>query len=420
MKVSKWILYFKKKIFDTLNVIAICMLTVVSLGSQEEYLLRDATRPLRIPFDYYNNFVVINVNFEGLPLRFIVDTGAEHTIILQKEITDLLRIDYDRRVRLMGADLSEELYGYTVSGASIKIGEGGSILTNIVVLEDNFLNLDNLIGLDIHGILGSNVLKHFVTGFDFRSGYITLSKHEHFKGVPGNFDTIPLTIYRNKPYVKSQLTLSGGEVIDANLLMDTGASLSLLLYESDRNKIKIPEQYITGSLGLGLGGNILGFMGRIEQMKVGDFTFENLVSNFQRIGEMDSVLIQRDRHGIVGNVILSKFTLIIDYQKAELYVKPNRNFKKKIRYDKSGLVIVYAGDNLNTLMILDVIEGSPAFKAGLQPGDRIIKFRGWPAKFFTMQGISKRLSAKAGRKVSMTILRNDEKEKYRFKLRDLI
>lgn len=420
MNYSKCILYSLKKIVGALSILAISMLSFVSLISQEEYLLREATRPLRIPFEYYNNFVVINVNFEGLPLRFIVDTGAEHTILLQKEITDLLRIDYDRRVRLMGADLSEELYGYTVSGASIKIGERGNILTNIVVLEDNFLNLDNLIGLDIHGILGSNVLKHFVTAFDFRSGYITLSKHEHFRGVPGRFDTIPLTIYRNKPYIGSQLTLSGGQIIDANLLLDTGASLALLLYESDRNKIEIPEQYISGNLGLGLGGNILGFMGRIEQMKVGDYTFDNLVSNFQRIGEMDSILIQRDRHGIVGNVILSRFTLIIDYQKAELYVKPNRNFKRKIRYDKSGLVLVYAGDNLNTLMILDVIEGSPAFEAGLQPGDRIVKFRGWPAKFFTMQGISKRLSAKAGRKVSMTILRDEEKKKYRFNLKDLI
>lgn len=417
---GKIIAYFKIFAFRILSLVTLCIVSAGSLISQEQYLLRDATRPLRIPFDYYNNFIVINVNFEGLPLRFIVDTGAEHTILLQKEISDLLRIEYDRRVRLMGADLSEELYGYTISGASIKIGDGGNILTNIVVLEDNFLNLNNLIGLDIHGILGSNVLKHFITEFDFRRNDITLSKHEHFRGVPGKYDTIPLTIYRNKPYVKSQLTLSGGEIIEANLLMDTGATLALLLYESDRNKIEIPAQYITGNLGLGLGGNILGFMGRIEQMQLGDYTFENIVSNFQRIGEMDSVLIQQDRHGILGNVILSKFTLIIDYQKAELYVKPNRNFKKKIRYDKSGLVLVYAGDNLNTLMVVDVIEGSPAYEAGLKPGDRILKFRGWPAKFFTMQGISKRLSAKVGKKVSLLVLRNEEKEKFSFQLRDLI
>ena len=43
-----------------------------------------------IPFSYRNDLIIMDVVFQNVfPLKFIYDTGAEHTIMLHKEITDI-------------------------------------------------------------------------------------------------------------------------------------------------------------------------------------------------------------------------------------------------------------------------------------------------------------------------------------------
>ena len=44
-------------------------------------------KKVEIPFERQGNFIIVKVTFEGLfPLRFILDTGAEHTILTKKEL----------------------------------------------------------------------------------------------------------------------------------------------------------------------------------------------------------------------------------------------------------------------------------------------------------------------------------------------
>ena len=64
-----------------------------SLYSQEIVNFKDIKKPIELPFEYHNNFIVLNVRMSGLPMKFIVDTGAEHTIIMKREITDMLGME---------------------------------------------------------------------------------------------------------------------------------------------------------------------------------------------------------------------------------------------------------------------------------------------------------------------------------------
>ncbi len=57
----------------------------------------------------------VNYN-KAFPLNFIFDTGAEHTLLLKKEYSDILQSKYDRRIKLIGADQSEEMYALITRG----------------------------------------------------------------------------------------------------------------------------------------------------------------------------------------------------------------------------------------------------------------------------------------------------------------
>jgi hypothetical protein len=83
-----------------------CCTICLSLPAQiPGFYMGKGAKKIEIPFERQDNFIILKVLFEGLfPLRFILDTGAEHTILTKKEITNLLRVTYDREITIMGTE----------------------------------------------------------------------------------------------------------------------------------------------------------------------------------------------------------------------------------------------------------------------------------------------------------------------------
>lgn len=73
------------------------------------------------------------------------------------------------------------------------------------------------------------------------------------------------------------------------------------------------------------------------------------------------------------------------------------------------------------LTVVTPLEGTPAFKAGIQPGDRIVKINGESTEDITLNGAVKKLRGKPGTKVTIVISRPSKKELMDFTLaRDII
>jgi hypothetical protein len=390
------------------------------ISSQQFQFLKAQNTSVIVPFEFYNNFILINIRLNGLPLRFILDTGAEHTFLFQQEIADLLGLEQGRKVQLMGADLSREFFARVTPNTSIMLEDQCHINTPILVLEEDFLEMENAVGLPISGILGSGVLKNFIVKIDYSKAEITLYHPEFFRK-PNSFSHIPIEIEKSKPFIQCNIITSGAKLIPVRLLLDTGASLSTLVYATPKNGINIPDTVITGTLGIGLGGNLRGYIGKLQRFDLGPFTFEDIMANYQKVELSDSILMTYGKDGIIGNAILSKFTLILDYGNSQLHIKPNRQFKKKIQYDKSGLMLITTGKELKTIMVMNIINGSPAHDAGIQPGNIVTHINGISTRFIGFNRVFKKLSSKAGRKIKMK-LKNNKGEIYKteFILRDLL
>ena len=154
----------------------------------------------------------------------------------------------------------------------------------------------------------------------------------------------------------------------------------MLHHSGEGSNIKVPENAIVGSLGKGIGGDVQGYVGMIDSFKLtNDLVFQKPLSYFQQFDleyNQDHIF----RNAIIGNTLLERFHIVIDYINQVLYLKPNKNFKKAFKYDRSGLSIIASGKNLNTYIVSSVIKGSPADNAGILPGDEIRIYEG---SFFT-------------------------------------
>ena len=391
---------------------------------------RNGSRTFEIPFSYVNHFIVVDLYFENIfAVKFIFDTGSEHTILTQRNLADILRYKYDRTFRLIGSDLQTELTAYVARNALLNVpnSDRTPILQDILVLEEDYFRFDEYVGMPIHGILGADVFGRFVVTIDYERQKIILHDPAQFQSLEQKkgVSTLPIAIHNGKPYLNAQLQLnpSDSNRLKIRLLLDTGASLALLLHrkESGGGSVRLPVRTVKTAFGRGLGGALEGIVGRVPSLQLAaDISLRNLVVGFQEIPDTlyDKFLTQRD--GIIGNQIFSRFRVTIDYINERLFLEPTKTLQAEFPFDRSGLVITASGKNLGTFTVQYVVAGSPAALANIQTGDTISKIGYLPAFLYDLDDLQRKLSGKVGKSVALTIRRGDKKLKVRLMLRDLI
>ena len=380
----------------------------------------EKTQVETLPFEYINGFIVVEIVFnQTFPLKFIVDTGASNTIIAKKEIVSIFNLPYGRTFEVYGADLSTVLYAHLVKDVHLSAANLKAPHQDILVLEEDYFDFQRITGLDIHGVLGADMFRNHVMQIDYKKGILSLhrlhSKTIKYRG----YKEIDLVIQKSKPYVVAKTRLSNNTVLDTKLLIDTGASTALLLDTNSDESLILPESIIPDTLGFGLGGNMKGYIGRVSSFQLGKFKFDGVICRFQQVPK-DSVRKFVARNGIIGNHILDRFSVILDYPQQRLFIKPTRRWKRSFSFDKSGINFISVGLHNRTYYVNSIIPGSPADLAGVQAGDIIQQINNLPNGLLTFNSINRILHGKSGKKVKVKVKRENQTFKIEFRLKDLI
>ena len=386
------------------------------------YELLKHVKKIEIPFEYKNNLIVVNVTINRIfPLKFIYDTGAEHTILAQRDITDILGVRYEREFNIMGSDLQTELTAYLVRGIHLGVEDMVLPYHSILVLDEDYFRFDQIAGLDVHGILGADVFRGLVVKINYQKKTLTIVRKQNFKKLDRrNYTSVPIEVHNNKPYINTNLDILPDSTLDVKLLFDTGAMVTLLLNTNTHPQLKLPPNVVYGTIGAGLGGFLEGYLGRVDKLAIGDIDFQEVLTNFQDISQALDTTYLYGRNGILGNQILSRFNWIIDYPGETLYYQPNRKFKQKFEYDKSGLHVIAADLRLRSFIVSHVIEGSPAEEAGIQKGDEIVRINFTHSGFLSLEFINHVFRKREGKKINIVIIRDGNRMKKTFRLRRLI
>jgi len=404
--------HYKSIIFIRIQIVLFVSLMVcINCKSQvSQYNSVDQTK-ITIPFEYINNFIIVDIFLNNkLPLKFILDTGAQHTIITKKEVAEVLGLKYVKEFKIIGADMERELIAHLVTNIEMNISDLKEENLQMLVMEEDYFLFEELTGLRIQGILGGNFLKKHTIEFDYKRKKLTLHNPIFFQ--PNKkFAEIPITVVNNKPFIKSDIILQNLDSLEkANLLIDSGAGLTLLLDAGENEQISIPENAVPGNIGTGLGGDLVGFFGLIPEISIGKFKLKNIPTNFQVIKNDSMEHVLPKRSGIIGNQILDRFKVIIDYRRDKLYLQPNNRLYKPFRFDRSGISVIASGTKLRKYLVQSVMRLSPGGEAGLKPGDRILNLNNIPHNFLTVKGIGKRLKRRVGKKIKMVIKRDGVKQ----------
>lgn len=376
---------------------------------------------VQFPIEVYNNLVVIPMILNGqLPLKFILDTGVRTSILTEKAYSDILNLPYSRKYSIAGPGGEKLVDAYVTNNVSLDLpgvqGRGHAML----VLDQDYLELRNYLGTDVHGILGYELFSRFIIEVNYEQKTLTLMLPERFRE-KRKYEWLPIQIEDTKPYLTTSIEMNDTTVLSAKLMVDSGASHGLFLETSSNPKIRVPEKNVTSVIGRGLGGIITGQIARIHSIKLGKYELNNVITNFPDPNSyLDTLKTSRlvFRNGSLGGEILSRFTVIYNFPGEKLYLKKNSSLKRNFFFNLSGLTVRAKGARLKNFEITDVRKNSSSERSDLKVGDRIMSVNGIVAADLDLNTINAFLNSKPGKRVVLQIERNGVRMKREFRLED--
>ena len=366
------------------------------------FRLPEGKSRITIPIEIHSNLIVIPVVINGqLPLKFILDTGVRTAILTEKSYSDILGLPYSRQYSIASPGGEHLITAYIANNVSIYIppgvmGTGHALL----VLEKDYLELRNFLGAEVHGILGYELFSRFVVLINYQDKFIELIDPQQFKP-KRRYQPLTITIEDTKPFLKTNALLNKKK--ELKLLVDTGASHSVMLDPATDKDITVPERHISSVIGRALGGEITGKIGRISSLDLGKYRLNEVITNYPDPNSyMDTLKASSvARNGSIGGEILSRFTVILNYSEEKIYLKKNSSFKKEFQNNLSGLTMKAKGAKLSVFEVIEVREKSVAQKADIMKGDILVSINGSPAASFNLNEINGEFNSKPGKRLNL-------------------
>jgi hypothetical protein len=339
-----------------------CLLLIsVSVRAQEEFVPPPAKLITSFPFHLLTGGIItIKVQLEKHPdtLNFILDTGSGgisldsatvEALKVQTELSDrtIRGIAGIRRVRF-AYNRSLKLPGLTVDSLNFHVNDY-EILTSAY-------------GEKVDGIIGYSFLSRYIVMVNYDSLRIFVYSKGRMKYPRGGFLIKPSLI--NIPVFN--VNIKDEKELTPRFYFDTGAGMCLLLssdFVSDSIFIDPKRKFYT-TQAEGLGGKAPMRQGVIKQVRIGPYKFRKVPTYI--FDDEYNVTSYPYLGGLIGNDLLRRFNLIMNYERRDLYLIPNSHFKDPFDYSYTGLGI-YMIDG--EIIVVDVMPNSPSEAAGLKPGD---------------------------------------------------
>ncbi|MEO8822171.1 MAG: aspartyl protease family protein [Ginsengibacter sp.] len=335
-----------------------------SASAQEMYWEKPAKLITSFPFKQLNGGVIlIKARFNNLPdtFNFILDTGSGG-----------ISLDSTTTARYNIPHVPSGRYIYGIAGVRKvdfaphqSLSFPGLTVDSLDFYINDYEVLTSVYGIKIDGIIGYSFFSRYLVKVNFDSlkigvfnpGYISypphgMLLHPEFQGLP----IFPMTMKDSKRFTE-------------NYFFDTGAGLCFLISTqfNEDSSVLIRRRKPVQIQVQGMGGKKRMQLTLVKEVQIGNYKFRKVPTYL--FDDEFNVLAYPQRCGLVGNDIFRRFNLIINYPKKEIHLTPNSHFRDPFDYSYTGMTM-YSVDG--QVYIDDIVEGSPAYKAGLKDGDAVM------------------------------------------------
>ncbi|HEY5463418.1 MAG TPA: aspartyl protease family protein [Hanamia sp.] len=369
--------------------------STTSLFGQEMYWQKPAKFITKFPFRQLSGGVIlIKAKFDNLPdsLNFILDTGSGG-ISLDSSTTEKYKIPHAPSGR----------YIYGIAGVrKVDFSQHNSLsfpglkVDSLDFYINNYEILGNVYGIQIDGIIGYSFFSRYIVKINFDSLSISVFQPGFLRYPPHGLLLHPR--FRGLPIIP--LIIKDSRTIASQYYFDTGAGLCFLLSKQfdEDSSVLIKKRRPVEIEVQGLGGKRQMQLTLIKELRIGPYKFRKVPTYI--LEDDFNILAYPTQGGLIGDDILRRFNLILNYPQREIHLTPNSHFNDLFDYSYTGMTMYYVDGQI---IVGDIIKGSPAYKAGLKNGDIIMSVDN---NFTNNIETYKNLLQKTGIKVTILVIRD--------------
>ncbi|MDQ6814080.1 MAG: aspartyl protease family protein [Bacteroidota bacterium] len=321
----------------------------------------------------------------SLITRFPFTTLSGGIIIVQArldEFPDTLNFILDTGSGGISLDSAVVEYLHLVKTPSERILRGIAMMRKVVYVTNRTLHLPNLkiehldfhindyelltsvYGVRIDGIIGYSFFSRFIVKIDYDTNVLEIYSQGKIR--------YPHRGIILKPAISGipvfNATITDASAVASRFYFDSGAGLCLLMSEDfvKDSAILAKGKKVIITQAEGIGGKKPMRLTTVKQIKIGPYSFKKIPAHI--FEDEFNVTSYPMLGGLIGNDLLRRFNLIINYQQREIHLQPNTHFRESFDYSYTGLGIYYIDGQI---IVEDVLKDSPAEKAGFKAGDII-------------------------------------------------
>lgn len=260
-----------------------------------------------IPFAWTPGQIEVAVMVNGTAATYVLDTGSEYSIVSTR-LAQTLGLSTERRGARDFAD-----------GVTLGIGPLALDGQRVMVMPfDTF----HARGRQIDGLLGYDVFDRYAVKIDWRAKTLTFWPRETFTP-PQLAVAVPIEFSGRLPVLTAALELEPALTLTTRLMVDTGASRSVML----RHPFAAKHDLFARAAGEKSAPSLADGTRRLvtipaRGLAIGSLTFDrpDVLAFTEPTGAAGSTATD----GLIGNTLLSRFTLYVDYANKRLYFEPLR------------------------------------------------------------------------------------------------
>ncbi len=347
-----------------LRLLLIVCCSVMSVALQAQVQAPPAKHITYIPFTMLTGGVIIlHATIDSLPdtLNFVLDSGSGGISLDSATCNDLgipKQMSKMMIKGIAGVRPVEFAYNHTLNLHGISVEDLDFHINDYDILTSVY-------GMKIDGIIGYSFLHRYLVVINYEKSRIEILTKGEYKYPRGGhvlhprFTTLPM----------QTITMRDERKVSTTLFFDTGAGLCFLLSENFVNDSAFfkDNKKMYPTLAQGLGGKADMNITTVKEVRIGPYRFRNVPTYI--FNDPYNATSYPQVSGLIGNDIMRRFTVILNYGKQEIYIKPNTFFRDSFDYSYTGVGIYLVEGEV---MVLDIMKGSPGDKAGLEIGDVIV------------------------------------------------